>query len=259
MGKIRIPIVILLLGGSLTGHAQVGHAQAGQVSDFARVVVVPDSVLPSSPTHQLVPSGKRHSIFYISFTAGMSNGIFFPASLAERRLKGVRLTLADGGYVEEGSLRLRIATRGSQGAPADDNMLPAPVEIATSTLQRIRQQLIIVWPQRPIKVPSNGFFVVIEAVGLTPTEYCDSTETARRATRPRRFIQGLVFDSQHPTAPPRQIDLAACPQLMTAKPAPGIENWIRGTPLRSWEHRSYCDYCDIPADYYTIFAELILE
>lgn len=182
---------------------------------------------PAANRRVEVVSGKLRPGFF--FDLGPGNGCalrFAPPAGAARRLVSVQVQFNSfERRVAQGRVRLRVASIGSGGAPATDDLLAQPVIVDTPTLQTLDHPLTLSWPA--IEVPAAGFFVVAEGVGDSPDEYV--------LRSPALVLAGAgnnqVGRRTQPGATPRLLSTWSIPMLRGAKPdrLPATV-WLSGGP-----------------------------
>lgn len=215
-----------LLGSWL---ASAAHAQQGSGAGVGQGLAA--SAAGNKPPLVLT-SGKRKALFW-SLAPGEGYALRFVPPAASQQLSSIKVFLQPfGTRVAKGQVRVRVASMAANGAPADDNLLPHPMQLTEAMLQALDQPLVLTWPDAHLVVPAAGFFVVIEGLGDAPDEY------VLRA--PRLVVAGpgnhqIVRRSQ-PGAAPRLVSTFSIPEMWSAKPAtPQVDFWAYGGDQPQWK------------------------
>ncbi|MGI4875154.1 MAG: hypothetical protein ACRYFX_28700 [Janthinobacterium lividum] len=207
-------------------------AQTAPRSDSARVVVLPDVAVSDQIARLVVQSGKRTGGYHYTGPGGTDAVRFTAPRAGYHALRGIRVNLFMPGSIKQGSLRVRLASVGADGSPAEDNLLPAPVLLTTAALQQAHKYMTLTWPTNRVAVPEAGFFIVLESVGNFPDEYISKDLTL---TRTDRKVLVEISRRNAPGTAPRLADYTDFVRLMGATPATTqAESWTRDTVTRRW-------------------------
>ncbi|RTQ50795.1 hypothetical protein EJV47_09245 [Hymenobacter gummosus] len=208
-------------------------AGAQQRPDSARVIVLPDVSIQDRIDRLTLASGPEDRRTWHVIAPGNGSAVRFRHPRAGyHELRQLRVHLEHPGGIQDGGLRVRVASVLADGQPATDNLLPEQVVLDTRTLRRSRRTLTLQWTNHHLIVPPEGFFLVVEGVGQQPDEV-----KGNRLPPDRHSKMGYyeIMRRGQPQEVVRTVDIDSFPQLRGANyTGEAAEVWYRIPKTGEW-------------------------
>jgi len=221
-------INLLVVAGSISA----GFCQPKARPDSLRTITLSNVEVTASAKQLTVVSGTAKDNSWQIVSPGGQHAIRFFAPRPEfHSLRSLTFYLRNPRTIQEGNLRVRIASPTESGEPAENDLLPTPLILTTDQLRSADKALTLEWTATALIVPPDGFFIVLEYVGNYPDEFL-----ADVIIRTKRSIPQYVIRRR--SRPDTEFRLVNSEHFPIIKNIIGdrnsAESWYRDTVTRQW-------------------------
>lgn len=203
--------------------------------DSTKTIILPDVEIRGYPEQIVLFSGVEHRNHGYYLGPGGGNALYYKKALVNHRnLSQIRLHLVNPKSIREGNLSIRIASVTATGDPAADNLLAEPIIISNERLRHSKKSFLLRLPAPGIAMPETGFFIVLECIGNSSTEYVSALAPGKSKSAAPVYI---ISANENPQAPTRQVPMHYFPALAGAKPtdASSIVEYYQDTVTKKWQ------------------------